>query len=220
MNDLKVIKHTLVGYKKRIYFVISFTFCLMLTTLFIFIFFVNPEYQSTSQLLIGEASTISHVEKENNQVDSPMMEAYATFLKSPEVLEKVNEKLKLSNSVSDLRKQVHVSYIDNSPVLTITIFSHNKNESSKIANTLAVVFQEKVNTSLQVDHVNVISLAQAVGESRKPSQSAIIIYTAIVTFIGIVFSILLIFGIKVIKNAVSRDREVGKREQQLQTVFK
>ncbi|EMF46593.1 hypothetical protein B481_2380 [Planococcus halocryophilus Or1] len=39
MNDLKVIKHLVVGYKKQIYFVISFTFCLMITTMFIFGFF-------------------------------------------------------------------------------------------------------------------------------------------------------------------------------------
>ncbi|EGA88352.1 modulator of YwqD protein tyrosine kinase activity [Planococcus donghaensis MPA1U2] len=220
MNDLKVIKHSLAGYKKQTYFVISFTFCLMLTTLFIFIFFVKPEYQSTSQLLIGDTSSFSHVEKEKGQVDPLMTEAYATFLKSPEVLEKVNEELKIADSPTDLRKQVHVSYTDYSPVLTITIFSHNKNEASKIANTLAVVFQEKVNTSPLVDHVNVISFAPMEGENRKPSQSAIILYTGIVTVIGLVFSILLIFGVHMIKNAASRDRETENREQQLQTVFK
>ncbi|ANU22643.1 YveK family protein [Planococcus donghaensis] len=220
MSDLKVMKQLLAGYKKRISFVISLTFCLMLTTLFIFVFFVKPEYQSTSQLLIGDVSTTSQLEIENQQVDFRVTEAYATFLKSPEVLEKVREKLNLSTSIADLRKQVHVSYTNNSPVLTVTTFSQNKHESSNIANTLATVFEQEVKTSLQVANVNVISLASAEGESREPSQSAIILYTLIGTLIGFIFSILLMLGISVVKNVTSRDREIEEREQQLQTVFK
>ncbi|WP_082226465.1 YveK family protein [Planococcus halocryophilus] len=182
--------------------------------------FLKPEYQSTSQLLIGEPLTSSQLEKENNKPEAQVTEAYAAFLKSPEVLEKVSEELKFANSVSDLSKQIDVSYTNNSPVLTISTLSYDNNESSKIANTLAVVFQEEVRNSLQVDNVSIISLAPAEGESRKPSQSAIIIYTAIATFIGLTFSTLLVFVINGIKNVANRDREVGESEQQLQTVFK
>lgn len=222
MNDFKVIKKLITNNKTRLFIIFSFTFCLMLTTLFIFIFLVEPEYQSTSQILIGKSSlTISQLEKENSPIDSQMVEGYAAFMKSTQVLEKVKQEINFTKSISELQKQVHISHTKNSPVLTITSSSDVKNESEKIANTLAYVFKQEVKASLNKDNISIISLALSEGESIKPSQRNIVIGTAITTILAFTLSTLLVFGINRLKKVMSR-REIEKRKKdlRLQTVFK
>lgn len=222
MKSRKIIAHLLASYKKQIYFSLSFTFFLMLTASLIFVFIIDSEYQASSQLLVEKSqSVLSNQLKENKQIDSRMIEAYAAFIESSEVLDQVSKDLPLKKSVSALREQILVSYASNSPVLTVTVSSASSQESVSIANAVAAVFQTKVSDSFQTNPVTIISQAVPENGSKEPSQKELLMKIAIAGTFGFISSILLIASTHSVKKTTNaRDRNMRKKNRQLQTVFK
>ncbi|AQU80084.1 MULTISPECIES: Wzz/FepE/Etk N-terminal domain-containing protein [Planococcus] len=222
MKSRKIIAYLLASYKKQIYFSLSFTFFLMLTASLIFVFIIDSEYQASSQLLVENSqSVLSNQLKENKQIDSRMIEAYAAFIESSEVLDQVSKDLTLKRSVSALRGQILVSYASNSRVLTVTVSSASSQESVSIANAVAAVFQTKVSDSFQTNPVTIISQAFPENGSKEFSQKELLMKIAIAGTFGFISSILLIASThSVKKTANARDRNIRKKNRQLQTVFK
>lgn len=222
MNDKKIILPLLMKLKNKIRFAIGFTLLLMLAVWLIFVFVVDPEYPVSSQLLIEEsASTTQHQALEGKRIDSQTMEAYAAFIKSPEVLELVRKNLELKSSISDLQEQVGVSYTSNSPVLTVTVSSESNHQSIEIADTLAFAFQNEVRNSLKADNVTIISQASpqdGSGDSNRNGLMSALIAAAVSGFLLSIFTAIGISAVKAAANAKNRD--IRKKEDQLQTVFK
>ncbi|EIM07197.1 lipopolysaccharide biosynthesis protein [Planococcus antarcticus DSM 14505] len=222
MADNKVIVHPLINLKNHVRIAFAFTLLLMLGVWVVFAFILKPQYQASSQMLIEEsASATPHLAVESSRIDSQIIEAYASFAISPEILLKVKKELGLESSVADLQKQINVTHTDNSPVLTITVSSDDSYVSAKIANTIGFIFQNEVKASLKADHVNIIS--QALSEDKEVilSQQGLTLGLAIAAACGFIFSILITFSTVAVKAAVdSTNRVIRKKENQLQTVFK
>lgn len=222
MNDKKIILPLLMTLKNQIRFAIGFVLLLMLAVWLIFVFIVDPEYQASSQLLIEEsAPAIQHQAVESMRIDSQTIEAYAAFIKSPEVLELVRKNLELNSSITDLQGQVHVSYTSTSPVLTVIVSSESNHQSIEIADTLAFAFQNEVRNSLKADNVTIISKASSQEQSGGAKRNGLIFALATAAVSGFLFSIFTGFGINAVKTAANaKNRDIRKKEDQLQTVFK
>lgn len=222
MKGRKIIAYLLASYKKQVYFSLGFTFFLMLAALLIFVFIIDSKYQASSQLLVEESQSVSSNQlEENKRIDSRMIEAYAAFIESPEVLDQVSKELEFKKTIAALREQILISYASNSPVLTVTVSSDSSQESARIANTLAAVFQTKVSNSLQTNQVTIISQAFPESGSKELGQKELIVKLAIAGAFGFIISIFLIArtnSIKITTNA--KNRNIRKKNRQLQTVFK
>jgi len=220
MNEKKTILPLLLNLKNHFRFTIGLILLLMLAVWTIFVFIVEPQHQVSSQLLIQDsAPTVPHLTGGNKQIDSQTVEAYAAFIRSPEVLEQVHAKLKLKNSISNLRNQVSVSSTSNSPVLTITVSSGSSRQAIELANTLAFTFQNEVRNSLKADNVTIISRASAPTEN--PNDNRLMFALLIAAVSGFVFSIFMGRGVNVLKTVANvKNKNIRKKEDQLQTVFK
>ncbi|WP_223634130.1 YveK family protein [Planococcus sp. 4-30] len=222
MKNKQVILSLLMNLKKQIRFTIGLTLLLMLAVWAVFVFIIEPEHQVSSQLLIQESvPAIPHLAAEKNQVDFQTLEAYAAFVESPEVLERVRGNLGLKMSISQLRERVEVSFSGHSPVLTILVSSGSTQQAIEIADALAFTFQNAVKNSLKADNVTIISLASSQDGSINPSGNDLLSALVIAAVCGLVFSIFSAFGIAALKTAANaKKRKIRKKENQLQTVFK
>ncbi|TWT07235.1 capsule biosynthesis protein CapA [Planococcus sp. CPCC 101016] len=218
MNNKKAGQVLSINLKKRISYTVGLILFLMLAVWFVFVFIVSPKYQASSQLLIEETAQRSpHLTAEGNRIDSQTVAAYAAFIKSPEVLEQVRQNLGLQISISDLRKQMTVSSTNNSPVLTVIVSSDTSQQAVEIADETAFVFQNEVRNSLKADRVSIISPA-ALEDPVKKDLFFGLMMAAISGFILSIFTAIVINAAKTAANA--KNREIRKKENQLQTVFK
>ncbi|MBT2570469.1 capsule biosynthesis protein CapA [Planococcus sp. ISL-110] len=208
--------------KNQIQLAVAFTLLLMFAVWVVFVFILDPDYQASSQLLIEEsASAIPHLAVESNRIDAQTIEAYASFVTSAKILEQVKKDLNLKISTSDLLKQIHVDYTNNSPVLTVIVSSDDSQQSALIANTMAFVFQNEVRDSLKADYVSVISQASAENKKESVSQEGLMLGLAIAAAAGLILSLLMIFTAEAAKTAANgTNRDIRKKENQMQTVFK
>lgn len=218
MNEKNVILPLLINMKNQLRYIIGLTLLLLGAVCLFFVFMDDPEYRASSQLLIEEtAPSIPHMAVESSRIDSQTMEAYAAFIKSPEIVEQVQKDVRLQDSSPLLREQVFVSYTANSPILTVTVSSDNRQESLEISNALAFIFQNEVKNSLKADHVSIISPA-----SLEDSGSKSMVWSLVIAAIsGFIFSVVMVVGFNAAKaSASAQSRDIRKKENQLQTVFK
>ena len=222
MNNKKVILPLLMNLKNQIRFTIGLILLLMLTVWATFVFIVEPEHQVSSQLLIQESVPVMpHLAVENNQMDAQTLEAYAAFIKSTEVLELVKENLGLKMSISQLRERVDISYSDHSPVLAILVSSDSTQQAIEIADALAFTFQNAVKSSLKADNVTIIAPASSQDGSVDPSGNTLMFALMIAAVCGFVLSVFSAFVVNALKTASNaKQRNIRKKENQLQTVFK
>lgn len=203
-------------------FSVLFTIFLISAVWAVFAFILEPEYQASSQLLIEESTPAAlHRAVESNRIDSQIIEAYASFATSPEILDKVKKELELKSSITDLRQKIQVDHASNSPVLTVTVSSEDSRQAVLIANRLSFIFQNEVKNSLKADHVSIISQASSEEIKESPSQNRLMLSLSIAVASGFIFSILIGFITAATKGAVkATNRDIRKKENQMQTVFK
>lgn len=222
MNNKKVILPLLMNLKNQIRFTIGLILLLMLTVWATFVFIVEPEHQVSSQLLIQESVPVMpHLAVENNQMDAQTLEAYAAFIKSTEVLELVKENLGLKMSISQLRERVDISYSDHSPVLAILVSSGSTQQAIEIADTLAFTFQNAVKKLIKSRQCHNYCAGIFTGwkcrsEWEYPNVRANDsggLWLCFKCFFSIVVN-----ALKTASNA--KQRNIRKKENQLQTVFK
>ncbi|MDQ0428997.1 capsular polysaccharide biosynthesis protein [Planomicrobium stackebrandtii] len=216
--------------KKQVYqknnnqfrFAVSISLFLMLAVWAVFAFILDPEYQASSQILIEESAPATvHRAVESNRIDSQIIEAYASFATSSDILRKVAKELELKNSIADLRQKIQVSYTSNSPVLTITVLSEDSQQVVLIANRLSFIFQNEVKKSLKADHISVISQASFEETKAVPIQSGLLLGLFIAAASGFAFSVLIKFIPLAVEGSVkTTNRDLRKKENQMQTVFK
>ena len=220
MGALNVLIRFFKRLKNHIHFAVVLIVLLLLTVWLVFAFIIDPEYQASSQLLIAETETvIKNPTLENERLDLQSIEAYAFFIESPEILAQVRADMKLGLSISDLQKKIVIDYSNDSPVLTVTAFSDSSQQSVQIANTLSSIFQNEVKKSLETADISIIS--QAAGSEKASTDSGTLILSILAAAVfGFIFNILTAYISKSVKAAAETRKDVRKKENQLQTVFK
>lgn len=183
-------------------------------------FLVEPKYQASSQILIEETgATVQGSAWQSDWLDPQAVEAFAAFIESPEIMEQVRQELKIGISVSDLQKQIVVNHSDDSPVLTITVFSDSGQQSVKIANSLSSIFRNNVNRILDTTAVRIISQAEDVQKANGAIRNLVLGMIA-ATVVGFIFKMVSVYIRKSAKVTAETRKDARKKENQLQTVFK
>ncbi|MFS7200076.1 YveK family protein [Carnobacterium divergens] len=124
-------------------------------------FFITPQFNSSTQLLVNRAKDESQVATQWNdlQTDVQMINTYKDIIKGPVILEDVRKKLNSSASVEQLASKIEIVTQQNSQVFTIKVTDADPYKAADIANTVAAVFQEKIGGIMSVQNVTQISNA-------------------------------------------------------------
>lgn len=105
---------------------------------------MTPVYQASTSLLVNEAPTNRTTDYSSVQTSQVMARTYAAMMTDRPVLDGVISQLKLSVTSESLKKSITVTPQRDTQLITMTVENTNPQLAADIANTLVVVFTQRI----------------------------------------------------------------------------
>lgn len=196
--------------RKRLNLIVLITMATVLISGIVSYFVITPIYQSSTQLLVNQAkSDQSMVNPGEIQTNLQLINTYNVIIKSPAILDQVNEDLDLGMTVSQLNEKITVQNERDSQVVNITVQDPDPNKAVEIANQIATVFQKEIVNIMNVDNVSILAKAE-VGETPSPVKPKPLLNIAIAFVVGIMAGIGIAFLLEYLDNTVKTEQDVEK----------
>lgn len=169
---------------------------------------MTPIYQSSTQILVNqkkqEGAAIQLGEIQSN---IQLTNTYKVIIKSPVILDRVNEKLNLNMTAQALTKKINIANEKDSQVISVTAEDKDPKLARDIANATADVFKDEVAKIMNVDNVTVLSKAE-VAENQSPIKPRPMLNVAIAFVVGLMASVGLAFLLEYLDNTVKKEEDV------------
>ncbi|WP_449621667.1 YveK family protein [Robertmurraya sp. Marseille-Q9965] len=123
-------------------------------------YYLTPVYQASTQILVNQKNSENMIDIGQQQSNISLINTYSVIIKSPAILEKVIENLKLSTTVEQLNKGISVSSQSNSQVFSLTFQHSDSKMAVEIVNSITDTFQKEVKNIMNVDNVSVLAKAE------------------------------------------------------------
>lgn len=168
MEDSITIKRLLGIIKKRwgiiALLIILFTALSWIVTNYV----LTPTYQSSTQILVNGKNSFSQLDSTQMRSNIDLINTYSVIIKSPVILDKVKDELKLGQSVEDLQKNITVNSKSDSQVFSLTARDTDHARSVKMVNTISEIFEQEIKNIMNIDNVNILARAE-LKENPKPT---------------------------------------------------
>lgn len=151
------IKDLLYYFKKNIFIIIELILVSVIIAEVYMGFFEKPMYRSETTILVYN----DKVNVSTNEIDlnSQLVKTYSEIIRSRTVLSKVIRELGLNYNVGELSSMIHVSAVNDTQIIKISVINSDNKKAKQIANTLARIFSDEVNRIYGVDNVSIIDEA-------------------------------------------------------------
>lgn len=132
------------------------------------IFFITPQYQSTSQMyVLSKETTLNSLA--DLQIGSQLTKDYKIMIQSRPVLEEVIEKLGLNINYKQLRNKLKVENPLDTRILSLTVTDPNPENAKEIVNQIALSSSKYIGDLMEVVPPKIIELGIAPEEKSGPS---------------------------------------------------
>lgn len=196
--------------KKRIWLIISITCVAAIASAIISFFVLTPIYQSSTQILVNQAKNEQMPYNVGNiQTDLQLINTYNVIIKSPAILEKVANEMKLDRTAEALNNQIQVASEKNSQVFSITVQDPDPVLATEIANTTATVFQREIKHIMNVDNVSILAKA-VVSENPSPIKPQPVLNIAIAIVVGLMAGVGIAFLLEYLDNTIKSEQDITK----------
>lgn len=196
--------------KKRIWLIISITSVAAIASAIISFFVLTPIYQSSTQILVNQAKNEQMPYNVGNiQTDLQLINTYNVIIKSPAILEKVANEMKLDRTAEALNNQIQVASEKNSQVFSITVQDPDPVLAAEIANKTATVFQREIKNIMNVDNVSILAKA-VVSENPSPIKPQPVLNIAIAIVVGLMAGVGIAFLLEYLDNTIKSEQDITK----------
>ncbi|HDR7563196.1 YveK family protein [Bacillus mycoides] len=204
--SLKELFHIL---KKRLAMILVIAFGVAIVSAIISFFFMTPIYQSSTQILVNQKKQegTTMIQAGEIQTNIQLTNTYKVIIKSPVILDQVNEKLNLNMTAQALTGKINVANEKDSQVISVTAEDKDPKVARDIANATADVFKGEVAKIMNVDNVTVLSKAE-VGENQSPIKPRPMLNVAIAFVVGLMAAVGLAFLLEYLDNTVKKEEDV------------
>lgn len=196
--------------RKRLNLIVLITLAAVLVSGIVSYFVITPIYQSSTQLLVNQAKSDQPIVNPGEiQTNLQLINTYNVIIKSPAILEQVNEDLKLGMTVGQLNEKITVQSEKDSQVVNVTVQDPDPNQAAEIANKVAAVFQQEIVDIMNVDNVSILAEAEA-GENPTPVKPQPLLNIAIAFVVGLMAGVGVAFLLEYLDNTVKTEEDVEK----------
>ncbi|KAB2445570.1 YveK family protein [Bacillus luti] len=203
--SLKELFHIL---RKRLAMILVITFGAVIVSAIISFFFMTPIYQSSTQILVNQKKQEGAMFQAGEvQTNIQLTNTYKVIIKSPVILEQVNEKLNLNMTAQALTGKINVANEKDSQVISVTVEDKNPKLARDIANATADVFKGEVAKIMNVDNVTVLSKAE-IAENQSPIKPRPMLNIAIAFIASLMVSVGLAFLLEYLDNTVKKEEDI------------
>lgn len=196
--------------RKRLSLIVIITLLAVLVSGIISYFFLTPVYQSSTQILVNQSKNEQALYNNNEiQTNLQLINTYNVIIKSPAILDLVNEELNLDMTADQLNGKITVQSEQDSQVVNVTVQDTNPQKAADIANKTAEVFQEEIVKIMNVDNVKVLAKA-TVGEQQAPIKPQPLLNIAIALVVGLMAGVGLAFLLEYLDNTIKSEQDIEK----------
>ena len=207
MNETISLQELFSVLKKSLWRILALTIVAALISFAVSTFLIKPTYQAGTQILVTPKK------QENDVIDASQVQSsvtlvntYRVIIKSPAILEKVQEEVKNApSSISALNNMITVESEQNSQVINVSVQSTDAALASNLANSVARVFSEDITKLMNVDNVKVLSVS---GIPTVPVSPNILLNTAIAAVVGFLLGVGLAFLREVLDRRIRTEEQV------------
>ncbi len=174
-------------------------------------FLMEPEYESTTTLLLGKPQEYQAgtqgIEYSDIQLNQKLISTYAEIAKSHKVMDQVKLNLNLDDSYGLLSSYVNVSMLRDTEIIKVSVVHTNPVTASTLANETANVFMETVTELMKIDNVQVVDEAKTPANPIKPNVK---MNLAISLVLGVMIGIFIAFVLEAFDNSLKTPADVEK----------
>ena len=125
----------------------------------------TPMYESKTNVVLISDSSSKQITTNDVTLSNNLVKTYSEIVKSRSVLNKVIEKLKLSESYEGLAGKITVSSVTSTQLITIRISDKDSAKAKTIANEVAKVFKSEIKDIYGIDNVQIVDEAVEAGSA-------------------------------------------------------
>lgn len=172
-------------------------------------YLLTPVYESSTQILVNQKQSKDQLDSNQIQTNIDMINTYSVIIKSPAILEKVIDDLKLEQGVDQLSQKITINSQENSQVFSLTVQDSNPLKAVEIANAVSGTFQKEIKDIMNVDNVSVLAKAE-VKENPTPVKPSPLLNIAIAVVVGLMAGIGLAFLLEYMDNTIRDEQDIEK----------
>lgn len=208
MEETLSIRDILKILKKRIFLIIGIFVIIVGITLGITLYVLPDTYEAQTQILVNQKSTDQQtISLSQSETDIQLIDTYNVIIKSPAILNKVIDDLKMKTSSEMLADQITVSNEENSKVVNIIVEDENAKQAVVLANKIADVFKEEVPNLMNIDNINILSSAK-LSDEPKPVKPNKFLNIAMASVASLLLGIGLAFLIEVLDTTIRNETDI------------
>lgn len=178
--------------------------CLLISAI-ITMFFLDEEFQSSTQVLVNQKESDSQMMAQEVQSNIQLVNTYSEIVKSPRILDKASKELDRKYSTSELSSMLTVTNQAESQLLNIDVVSKSGKDSEVVANKIAEVFSDEVPNIMNVDNVSILSTADDTTKQVAPKTMINLVMGVI---IGLIIALIIIFIKEIFDKRIKSETDV------------
>lgn len=195
--------------KKRFWIIALLAIISALISGVISFFMLKPVYEAKSTLIVNTEKNeeTQMITGDQFSVTQKLAVTYGEIIKSRAVLEDVIKNLKLDNEYEDLVKNVTVSPVKDTQIISISVQDTNKQKARDIANEIPKVFTKEAKRITKANDVQVIDKATLPKNPIKPNK----VMNVLIAFVlGTMIGLFVVFLIEYLDNKMKTPQDIEK----------
>ena len=195
--------------KKRFWIVALITIIAVVVSGVISFFMLNPVYEAKSTLIVNTEKNeeTQMITGDQFNVTQKLAVTYGEIIKSRSVLDDVIKNLKLDDEYGDLVKNVNVSPVKDTQIISISVQDTNKEKARDIANEIPKVFKKEAKRITKANDIQVIDKAILPQNPIKPNK---MMNMAIAAVLGAMIGLFVVFLIEYLDNKLKTPQDIEK----------
>lgn len=191
--------------KNNLKLLIILPFICLLISAIVTLFFLDEEYQATTQVLVNQKESDSQMMAQEVQSNIQLVNTYSEIVKSPRILDKASKELDRKYSTSELSSMLTVTNQAESQLLNIDVVSKSGKDSEVVANKIAEVFSDEVPDIMNVDNVSILSTADDTTKQVAPKTMINLVMGVV---IGLIIALIIIFIKEIFDKRIKSEKDV------------
>ncbi|MCF8566820.1 capsular biosynthesis protein [Alicyclobacillus tolerans] len=173
-------------------------------------FVMKPQYEASTTLLVNQRQTNNPVlQYQDIMTSQALVKTYSDIMTSNTVEQAVISNLNLPYTPTQLGGMIKVSNPDQSQVIQVSVTASSQPLAAKIANSVASVFQDKAQTLMDVQNVQIVDSA-ATNPNASPVKPNKKLNVAIALILGLMVSVGLAFLMEYLDNRLRTEDDIRK----------
>ncbi len=199
--------------KKKVLLIIMMTIAGIGIAAGVTFFLITPKYDSAAQLIVQNSQNDAANTNLQNDINGNvlMINTYKDMIKGDVVIDAVqkelSDKYQYTYSNSELKGMIEVEQSESSQMFQIVVTSPEPRKAATIANTTAIVFEQKAEDVLAVNKVTITSKGVVPSSAVFPNNKLNLLIGAVV---GLMIGVGLAFLIELLDKTVKDERFIAE----------